>query len=291
MGLSRSPTVGETMESRHVRSVRLVLVVVVLFTAGCVGLFEGTGSEETLTPAPVPTTQPAPAPGVAGDAEVDGAQLVAANDRRLNSTSYRFARTVSVDGTNSSIAIDRVRRVRANGTGVERLSANGTGLLTPTVRNWTLWNDGDLIWRRANLTNGRTVTSPLSTGEDGPFDAGRDLAVTTFDTEGYRIAARTPRGVILESSGEFNLTDRVFPAGIGPPRNETVRAVVTERGVIRNLTVTYQGDFYGEQVRVRISQRVTRLGDTTATRPAWVPEGNTTAATVPGGGTNRSTGE
>jgi hypothetical protein len=291
MGLSPSPTVSETMEVPHGRSVRLVLVVVVVFSVGCVGLFEGSESAETLTPAPVPTTQPAPAPGVAGDAAVDGTQLVAANDRRLNSTSYRFVRTVSVDGTNSSIVIDRVRRVQANGIGRERLSANGSGLLTPTVRNWTLWNDGDVVWRRANLTNGRTVTNSVPTGDDGPFDAGRDLAATTFDTEGYRIVARTPRGVVLESTGAFNLTDRVFPTGIGPPRNETARAVVTERGVIRNLTVTYRGDFYGEQVRVRISQRVTGLGNTTATRPAWVPENNTTVMTVPGGGANRSTEE
>jgi hypothetical protein len=145
----------------HGRSARLALIVVVVFSAGCVGLFDGSGSEETLTPAPVPTTQPAPAPGVTGDANVDSAQLVAANDRRLNGTSYRFDRTVSVNGTNSSIVIDRVRRVRTNGTGVERLSASGTGLLAPTVRNWTLWNGADVVWRRANLTNGRTVTNSV----------------------------------------------------------------------------------------------------------------------------------
>lgn len=277
------------MEFQRVRAVRLVLVVVVLLSVGCVGLFESTGSGETLTPAPVPTTQPAPAPGVTGDAEVDSTRLVAANDRRLNSTSYRFDRRVRVNGPNSSLRIDRVRRVRTNGTGIERLSANGTGLLTVSVRNWTLWNDGDVVWQRASLTNGRTVTRSLPTGDDGSFDAGRDLALTTLDTEGYRVTTRTPNGVVLESTETLNITDRVFPVGIGPPRNETVRAVVTDEGVIRNLTVTYQGEFYGEQVRVRISQRVTGLGNATATRPSWVPEGNATTATVSGGETNGST--
>jgi hypothetical protein len=279
------------MEFPRVRAVRLVLIVVVLLSAGCVGLFENTGNEETLTPAPIPTTQSAPAPGVTGDAEVDSTRLVAANDRRLNSTSYRFDRRVRVNGSNNSLRIDRVRRVRTNGTGVERLSANGTGLLTVTVRNWTLWNDGDVIWQRASLTNGRTVTRSLPTGDDVSFDAGRDLALTTLDTEGYRVATRTPNRVFLESTEALNITDRVFPVGIGPPRNETVRAVVTEEGVIRNLTVTYQGEFYGEQVRVRISQRVTGLGNTTTTRPSWVPEGNATTTTVSGGGANGSTGE
>jgi len=259
---------------------RIVLVAVLVFSAGCVGLFGGAQSEETLTPAPVPTTQPAPAPGVTGDAEVDGSRLVAANDRILDNTSYRFDRTVRLAGSNSSLVINRTRQVRANGTGIERLSVKGTGLLTPAVQNWTVWNGGEIVWQRAILATGRTALNRLPTDDEGPFTAGRELAVAVFTTGEFRIVTRTPNETVLESTEPFNLTDRAVPDIATPARNATARAVVTERGVIRNLTLIYEGNLNGEPVTVRISQRVTGLGETTASRPAWVPTTNGTVPTV-----------
>ncbi|MFB6297263.1 MAG: hypothetical protein ABEH56_01950 [Salinirussus sp.] len=260
---------------RSARPSRLFLVGATVLLAGCAGLFGGGGTPtQSLTPAPVPTTEPAPAPGVSAGGQVDTSVVLAANNRTLRNSSYRFERRLRIEGTNSTLDVTRIRRVRANGTGIERLDVDGTGLLSSAVRNWTLWYAGGVVWQRATLAEGRTVRNrllPDTDGRQGPFDFGRSLARQVFAASELRIAARGPGGVVLESVRPFDVPERVLPLVIGPPRNATATVVVTDRGVIRNVTMRYDAPIGGETVTVRLQQRISDVGATTATRPAWVP--------------------
>lgn len=250
---------------------RTVVLVALLLTAGCTGVFgQGTPTPPD-TPAPVPTTRPEPAPGVSGDALVAPATLAAANARALNGTAYRLERSVAVEGPNGTLRVDRTQAVAADGTALGRLSVGGDGPVDTAVRNWTRYRTARLVYARTTLADGRTVQNRLLSSDASPFLLGRELPERLFAAGTYTVAGRTDAGVVLRSTGPFALSRGVTEVGTSPPRNVTVRATVTDAGLVRRLRVAYDANVGSARVRVRVVQTVRVDATLTVDRPAWVP--------------------
>jgi len=64
------------------------------------------------------------------------------------------------------------------------------------------------------------------------------------------------------------------PFVLDRPRNATLRAVVSETGVVRSYDLRYDARHRESHVRVRTSYAVSALGTATLPRPAWLSTAN-----------------
>jgi hypothetical protein len=249
------------------------LLVVLVVTSGCSGLFGSGQSPESTppTPAPVPTTPPPLAPGLSADGVVDPGQLGAANRRALNGTAYELSRTVAVSGPNGTLRIDRVQRVAADGVAIGRLSVSGEGPVGTAVRNWTRYRESTVVWSRTRLSNGNTVTNRLISSDSSPYFIGRALPERLYRAGSFEVTRRSADRIVLESTVPFELERGTTELETSPPRNVSVRAVLTEEGLVRELSVTYDASVGSTRVSVRLTQSVERR-EVTVRKPAWVPQ-------------------
>lgn len=250
------------------------LLLVAVLTAGCAGLFGGETQErdaEAVTPAPVPEPEPELAPGIREYGVVDPGRLVATNDRLLNGTSYRFARTVVIENGSDRFRVTRRQRLRSDGVAIGRLRARGGEPVGSSVRNWTRYREGNTVHARTTLADGSRITNRLAARGVGSFAVGRDLPRRVLDRAELVVTDDGGRRVVLQSVAPFSLDSIDTPVLTDPPRNASARLVVTERGLIRALTLRYTASIGSRTVRVRITQRVSGVGNTTVERPSWVP--------------------
>lgn len=250
-----------------------VLLVVLAVTSGCSGLFGAEQSPDSTshTPAPVPTTPPPLAPGLSADGIVDPGQLGAANRRALNGTGYRLDRTVTVSGPNGTLRIDRVQRVAADGVAIGRLSVSGDGPVGTAVRNWTRYRESTVVWSRTTLSNGNTVTNRLLSSDTSPYFIGRALPERLYRAGSFNVTRESADRIVLRSTVPFGLDRGTTELEASPPRNVSVRAVLIEEGLVRELSVSYDASVGSTRVEVRLTQSV-ELREVTVRRPAWVPE-------------------
>jgi len=249
-----------------------VVLVVLVLTSGCAGLF---GSEEprdaaSPTPAPVPTTPPPLAPGLTADGVADPTRLADANRQALDGTAYRLNRTVAVRGPNGTLRIDRVQRVADDGTAIGRLSVSGAGPVGTAVRNWTRYREGTVVWSRTTLADGNTVTNRLVSSDTSPYFIGRALPERLYRAGSFDVTRRSGERIVLESTTPFRLARGTTELETSPPRNVSVRLVVTEDGLVRELSVGYDATIGSTSIRVRLTQSV-RPAAVTVRPPHWVP--------------------
>jgi len=249
-----------------------VLLVVLVLTSGCAGLFgSGEPPGSAPTPAPVPTTPPPLAPGLTAEGVVDAERLTDANRRALDGTAYQLNRTVAVRGPNGTLRIDRVQRVAADGVAIGRLSVSGAGPVGTAVRNWTRYREESVVWSRTRLADGNTVTNRLLSSDTSPYFIGRALPGQLYRAGSFDVTRDTGDRIVLESAAPFRLDRGTTELETTPPRNVSARIVVTEDGLVRELSVTYDASVGSTSVRVRLTQSV-EPRDVTVRPPDWVPQ-------------------
>jgi hypothetical protein len=253
---------------------RPLLLVVLVSSAGCVGLFGTDGETTPVTPVPV-AEQPAPGVPAAGSGEVTGVRvrtdrLLAANDRARAEQSHTVVRTAVVRSAGESLRLGHRLAVGPEGATVERLSVNGTGRLTPAIESGTLWTNGSRRYSRVRLPDGRTVTTELLSLEGSPFVTDRPLAPAVLRNASFAVTQRAD-GAVLDSRGPASVDRPVLPVPMGEPRNVTVRAVVRSDGLVSRLDVSYDVPLDGAPASVDITRRVVDRGTTVVSRPEWVP--------------------
>lgn len=253
------------------RSAAITLLLLLVFS-GCSAL-PGTGgtATETLTPPPVPEDPPTVAPGVPaadGPTALDADQLLAADERERDATSYRLTRAVVIRGPNWTTRIDRDRRVAANGTLYERVETEGSDPLTLSPARSELWTDGSTVFVRSFDRDGTRLEQGPFPSVPAHFRRWPGLRERLVRSGEYRVE-RTAGGAVLRAAEPPALDGSVIPVSLGEPRNVTARLVVAESGLIRSLRLRYDTTFRDGPVRVEIRHEVTAVGNTTATRPDW----------------------
>jgi hypothetical protein len=252
------------------RLVRLVLVVVLVLSAGCAGLFGP--STETLTPAPVPHPTPTPEspPGVTSGS-VDVITLLAVDRRVRANTSHRLEQTILAETANGSLRVEQVRRASAGGQAAGTLRIEGSEPYRPALERGWFWQNGTLLLVQTRLSSGREVTSQYSEDRQHPYDLTRGVVEQVLSTANLSVSHNDREQTVLRSTEPLRLPAAAMPVASGAVRNVTARAVVSDEGLVRSVRIRYQGVSGGEPVQVTLRERVTATDETTVTRPGWVP--------------------
>lgn len=249
----------------------LLLVISLVVLGGCSGFAgDGGGDSTVATPAPVPTQQPSVAPGVTADGVDSPSRLVAANGQILNRTSYRLERTVRVAGRGGTLRIKRHQRGTGDGVVLSHLSTKSGGPVETAVRSRTRYRGPEGVYSRSNLSNGRTITERLPPSSATSYFVGQTLPTQLLPAGTYEVDRLSDGSVVLRSADPFDLDRTVTEIQTDPPRNVSARVVVTDRGLVRNVTVEYVTTLGPNPVRVRINQTVSPLDTGTVERPEWV---------------------
>lgn len=246
----------------------------------------------TPTASPTPTAVPsAPEPPGVGRSTVDARSLAAAHSAALANRSL----TVRIDS----------RRVSASGTTLlnstqlsyaagERQLYRSVVTETPYRRagaltfNVSSWRNGTVAVRRQEYENGTARYGIVDPGDH----EGRPL---DFDPTGARVVAdllgqyNLTYGGVVERDGErlHLITEATADQRYQPLRsNVSVRALVTDEGVVRSIAVRYRSTEYGAPATVTVRFALSNVSNTTVPRPAWVDRAlagaeNATAATTP----------
>ncbi|WP_276261256.1 DUF7537 family lipoprotein [Haloglomus litoreum] len=275
----------------------VVVLAVLLATAGCSGLAPGSGGPptESLTPAPVPAGSADYPPGVTAEGVVNPERLALAHDQVLENRSYRLRSNRSTyfidDSVRSRIDLDlRLDRNRTYLAAVETAGPRGPVILGRPPARARYWANGTLYASR--ITRDGEVTYSLTRADQSPFATWQYWSGTAaFGGESnYRasryeaifqaiptrvVGNRTVDGTtvyVLEgrrpSDSGFTAgpADAVGPSGPGP----ALRATVTEDGLVRSLHLRYRAYHDGDEYDVdwRISYRA--LGNVTVGEPPWL---------------------
>lgn len=269
-----------------------VLVVVLLASAGCSGVFgEGAGPvRETYdvpspTPTPTPTATPSPTrtpvetvvPGIATDRIMSPIATMSAHSVVLENTSFRVVRNLRVEYANGTtarqetveawVSRDRRRYLAIRNTG-DRLAvyADGTSAYSAT------WSDGGI---RYDILASRGPKIPTPGGV-----LGTDL---TYKGRLYRYLGGM-NNVSVDALGGSSQPSRyqvsssdVDPGAVGVLQsgrtaNETIMLVVTDRGVVEVAWVVYTRIDDGQRYRVFESIRYHGVGETSVPSPEWITE-------------------
>lgn len=254
---------------------RALVVAIALIFAGCTG-FAAQGDTESVTPAPVPTDATQSPPGVTDDGVVPGA-LAGAHASSLRRTNYTLSTRQQVRAANgSTVRLTTIDRTVGVGGDAYRgqFRQNATEFradqLTTSVEYWT---NGTVVAVRSEGRSGRTEIArwPSEGGgpvadltERGPLERLLEAVVLT-------VVDRTATGGVVLAGTTFQEADRlVTPLFVEEPRNVSVRLVVRNDGVVTAQRVAYDATFGSRSVRVVRRTRLTAIGETTVTRPAWI---------------------
>jgi len=282
------------MEGRRLALVLLVAVVVV--TAGCSGFAFGGGDRpvSTVTPAPVPSDDAGAYPvGLGPDGVTSPSLLGAAHADALNGTSYTLRMTRTVRYANGTLRSDLRIEVAldADRTHFANVSVRGHAapvLLGRPPASASFWSDGDVYLRRLTRDN-RTIYN-----EYEPPDSyagtwrywvhtaalnGRPSADVTQTVAPFQ--TRTDRAATGDGTEYVVSGDRLRRGDIGAPwsarRNATLAARVTESGLVRAYRTEYTAMAGGERVRVTRTVRFDGVGNTTVGRPSWYDRARSSA--------------
>ena len=240
---------------------RLLLVAALLVVAGCGGTPMDTPvPSETLTPAPTPPTgEDLPtwtnAPDtVSGNATVQGNFLAEYHDREL---SPYYARRIGLRIENGSGVLLEYRGNLTVAGDVFRTSRRYRGPLSARFVSRT---DGatSAAERRYRTDDGTAVRQVV----DGRVRAAGQSSVSRFEPafrpEDNYVAFLLSAAPIADHSqprtyvatNEFEDAPTATPVYLRDSRDVEVHAVITERGLIRSLRVTYTATLDGERVEV-----------------------------------------
>jgi hypothetical protein len=256
------------------RSVALGVAVLVVL-AGCPGP-DSEASADTLTPAPVPTTErPAP-PGVTDDG-VAARVLVDTHTDLLSTANYTIRVERRVTGPNGTLStFEHVRRVAAGGEPyVGRYGRTSSNYSFPaSTRRIEYWTDGDgYATRHSDGTTGRVLRTTWSSVGEPILDVDRSLKLfVVLERVGVRVADRSDGGVRLLGQRSGAVPNLPTPEFVREPRNAAVTASVTADGLVTGWRYAYDAESTVGPVRVLYDVTITDVGSTAVERPAWVAE-------------------
>lgn len=267
-----------------------VALVCLLALAGCSAVTGGgtPGTETgTLTPAPVPDSDAASeqlAPGLSNEGVTDPLALANAHGSQLRRP-YRFHSNWTVRYRNGSVHARAVQRtlVTADGFRARVAVAGRPGFVTsgpPTTA--TFWSNGTVLAERIqrdNRTRYRYLDAETYNGGAGFYTSLRrpkpwrdhytlftgleTRVVDEFETDGS--TRYTVVGERLRDPATFSAA-----TDVRRPGNVSLRAVVTEQGVVRSLQLSYEGTLpTGRRVAVTRSIVYDRADAGGLDRPPW----------------------
>lgn len=257
-----------------------VVVALCCLLAGCGGSPADTRTDgaETLTPVPVPTSQPTDpaagngtetparavereiAPGVTGRGVEDPFALAAAHRRGLSERPFRLVRTLRITGSNGTLLRRTTRRATV-GPNASRYRVVDTAVDTdaypvravaPRIELW--WAGGPALFRLSG--NGtvryRRVDSVPPTGPAEDLTMWDRIAglLSSVDTSVVGREPGEPARVILVAAGTGSDSVLGVPILVERPRNATLALEADVNGVVREYRIAYDATFEGERVRV-----------------------------------------
>lgn len=261
------------------RPIFAVLACLCLLLAGCGAGAPGDDARTvnpalagTPTASPTPET-PARPPGVNGSG-VDRRALVSAHENALEGRSLTVEASHRVVADNGTVILDSVRRSRTDGlTQFYRASVTETPYRQAGGRTFDIsyWRNDTVTVRRWPHENGSvSVTLDTDLPAQQLFDrTGASTVEALLGGYELRYAGTTSR----DGETTYVLTEANAEQPFRPLRsNVSLRALVTEEGVVRSITVSYQTTEYRTPARARAAFRVTNVSDTVVPRPPWVDE-------------------
>ncbi|MFB6128501.1 MAG: hypothetical protein ABEJ47_01940 [Halorhabdus sp.] len=266
---------------------RVLAVVVLIGLSGCSSLLGGGDTAPTLTPAPVPTDEPVArsevmlAPGVFIDGELNTDRLSDAHRNILRNTSFVWTGTENRTGQVANVTASSVarRRVVFENASHYYFATNsrfgryqGRRIFYPVYNEYA---DGEDVYVRALATSWSAYRFDRVTadGTDNRFVRSTSNAIERYlsvesvtveriDTAGgarYRLTATEPSDGLVRAVDDYR-----------------VSAVVTPRGLVRNLTATYTTERTIPSGTVTFTYRytstITHVGNVTVQSPEWLPE-------------------
>lgn len=258
--------------------VGVVLFVALLALAGCNGLSGGSGTP-TLTPANASGGGEQVGISAAG---VEPPVLADTHDTVLSTTNYSLVVRERILLENRTLRNTTFHRRVARGG--DRYSINRThetsGVPSTTLaQRIDVWYDGEVALTRlggtAEARYQRTPTSPPGPLPDPSSHWRIEDALAAFEVQVTQRANAS--GYRVVSTRDVDAASLATPTYVGQARNASMRALVSDRGVVRFLRVSYDATYTGRPDRVRVvrSIRVSRVGTTTVEAPPWtaaVPE-------------------
>jgi hypothetical protein len=269
---------------------RTAVIVCLLVLSGCNAPTGGVNETpaETATAAPVPSDSTL-APGVTEAGVVDPERLAAAHRAAIENRSYTLIANRTEQYGNGTVrsglrirvelAADRGYHARAATAGPD-----GPVFLGTPPASAVFWSNGSVYVRR--LTNDdSTIYNEFRPREGGagtwkywvatvPFGGGQ-ADPTSFYTGVFRSVAvdTVERGtdgdmVVYRLRGS-ELRQASFTGEFADVRNVSLRATVTERGLVRSLRLRFTGTVDAEPVRVEWRVRYRDVSATTVERPGW----------------------
>ena len=261
---------------------RLVAVLAVALTAGCVGL-GGETPTETLTPAPVPTDIPDSGPGstvipgISADGEMDSTVIAAAHRDALGNQSFvwrsqtdrtgRVGNATTRTGSYEVLVVENATTYYRD-TDTEVGREDGSRIYYP---QYTEYADGTYRFTRAlafTWDRVRYERKPATERYD------RFAKTTSRAVERYlNVASVRVEAMSVDGDRVYRLTgQRAARAWGGSIRNYTVRAHVTAAGFVRNLSARYERVRGTSVERFHHQFSFETVGNVTVERPDWVSE-------------------
>jgi len=268
------------------QAVPYLLCVTLLVLAGCGGTTQRTVSPSpTVTPAPVPSTSanesPSLAPGLTRNGVRDEFALGRAHAAVLANASFTLETNYSVSYPNGTDFIRRTTTARF-GTNESRYyvegDTSGVAVGGSTATN-ELWSNGTRVFVMRAVDGTRRYSSPSSV--DGqPVSPAEALQFDpTYRNQIYRIfgavttrvtAQRTRDGTVIYRVIATRTTNpAAFESEWRNPRNVTLEASVSTRGLVRAYQLRYEATLDGTPVRVHREVRYLDVGSTAVERPPW----------------------
>lgn len=267
-----------------------VALACLLVLAGCSAVPGGGGpgtETGTLTPAPIPGSGGSSeqlAPGLSSEGVTDPLALANAHGSELQRP-YRFHSNWTVRYRNGSVhaRADQRTLVTTDGFRARVAVAGRPGFVTsgpPTTA--TFWSNGTVLAERIQrdgMTRYRYLDAETYNGGAGFYTSLRrpkpwrdhyalftgleTRVVDEFETDGS--TRYTVVGERLRDPATFGAA-----TDVRRPGNVSLRAVVTERGVVRSLQLSYEGTLpTGERVSVTRSIVYDRANVGGLDRPSW----------------------
>lgn len=265
---------------------RVLAVLVLATTAGCSGFLDADGStESTVTPAPVPTDVPESGvgslilPGVSADGSFDDDALSAAHQSALSEGGFawRIERNQTGYLGNTTGSSMQYRTVTFANASTFYYDTNGRTVRSERRRvfypEYSEYADGsdvyvrgrpvgqaDYQWDRYTATGTRSrFVDPTASAIGWYLNVDR-VSISRIDGDGerhYRLSTTDTSARLNETASNYSAT-----------------AVVTPRGLVRNLTVTYRTsrESANETVRFthRYTYRLTEVGNVSVPEPDWL---------------------
>lgn len=257
-----------------------IAFAVLLALAGC-GALAGTEparTPDTVTPAPVPGDAERLVPGVTAEGVRNATALATAHERQLSGHNYTVDTNNAVVFRNGTVYSRFVTERQVSPAGRRLLSTNHTGR-QPAVSTETdvvaasSWTNETMAATRRQYENG-TVDYSVS-GPDQVFlfrSTGQFVAEALAETD-TRIVSRDnttdPGTITLAAPGlgrELLRTSRLDSVS-----RTSGRVVVTERGLLRRVTVRQVGRLNGARATLNSTISFRDIGSTTVERPGWIP--------------------